>query len=96
MPAPFRLERLGDAHERTSFQCGQEALDRYFRTQVTQDIRRDIATCIVAVEATSGQIAACYTLSAASIPFVDLPAADGQTRIRPKPGLNRGGQRPRV
>lgn len=71
--APFRVEPLGDAHRRTSFDCGEEALDRYFRTQVTQDVRRHVANCFVAVEGASGQIAAWYTLSAASIPITDLP-----------------------
>ena len=71
--ALFRVEPLGDAHERASFDCGEEALDRYFRTQVTQDIRRHVANCFVAVEAASDQVAAWYTLSAASIPITDLP-----------------------
>lgn len=72
-PGPFRAEPLGDAHERASFDCGEEALNRYFRTQATQDIRRHVANCFVAVEALSGQIAAYYTLSAASITIADLP-----------------------
>jgi ribosomal protein S18 acetylase RimI-like enzyme len=70
---PFRLEPLGDAHDRTVFRCGEEVLDRYFQTQATQDIRRRVANCFVATEALSGRVAAYYTLSAASIPFVDLP-----------------------
>jgi ribosomal protein S18 acetylase RimI-like enzyme len=71
--APFRLEPLGAEHDRTRFRCGEEALDRYLRTQATQDIRRRVANCFVAVDAATGQVAAYYTLSAASIPFVDLP-----------------------
>jgi ribosomal protein S18 acetylase RimI-like enzyme len=71
--APFRVEPLADSHERASFDCGEESLNRYFQTQATQDIRRHVANCFVAIEATSGQIAAYYTLSAASIPMTDLP-----------------------
>ncbi|HUP03596.1 MAG TPA: GNAT family N-acetyltransferase [Bryobacteraceae bacterium] len=71
--APFRVEPLCDAHDRASFDCGEEALNRYFQTQATQDIRRRVANCFVAVGAASGQIAAYYTLSAASIPMTDLP-----------------------
>jgi ribosomal protein S18 acetylase RimI-like enzyme len=41
--------------------------------QITQDIRRHIANCFVAVEAITSTIAAGYTISAASIPLVDLP-----------------------
>ncbi len=70
--APFRLAQLGAEHNRDSFCCGEEALDRYFKTQATQDIRRRIANCFVAAEAATGLVAAYYTIAAASIPFVDL------------------------
>jgi ribosomal protein S18 acetylase RimI-like enzyme len=73
MTAPFRLEPLGEGHERSSFRCGEDALDRYFQTQVTQDIRRHIANCFVAVASATSHVAAWYTISAASIPLVDLP-----------------------
>jgi ribosomal protein S18 acetylase RimI-like enzyme len=68
-----RFEILSEGHDRAGFHCGEEALDRYFKTQVTQDIRRRIANCFVAVEAAAGQIAGYYTLSAASISVVNLP-----------------------
>ena len=67
------MEPLGSGHDRSAFHCGEEALDRYFQMQATQDIRRRIANCFVAVEIVGSQVAAFYTLSAASIPLVDLP-----------------------
>ena len=73
IPIPFRFEAFGDNRDRATFCCGDEALDRYFQTQATQDIRRRIANCFVVVEVATGQVAAYYTLSAASIPLVDLP-----------------------
>ncbi len=73
MTAPFRLEALSEAHDRAAFACGEEALDRYFQTHVTQDIRRNITNCFVAIEAASGRTAAYYTLAASSIPTPDLP-----------------------
>ena len=82
MKFPFRLEPLREEHERSSFRCGEDALDRYFHTQVTQDIRRHIANCFVAVEANTSTIAAYYTISAASIPLVDLPP--DETRRLPR------------
>jgi ribosomal protein S18 acetylase RimI-like enzyme len=82
MTFPFRLEPLGEEHERSLFRCGEDALDRYFQTQVTQDIRRHIANCFVAVEAITSTIAARYTISAASIPLVDLPPVE--TRRLPR------------
>jgi GNAT superfamily N-acetyltransferase len=78
IPAPFRFEALGDRHDRAAFGCGDEALDRYFQTQATQDIRRRVANCFVVVEAATGQLAAYYTLSSASIPLVDLPANEAK------------------
>jgi ribosomal protein S18 acetylase RimI-like enzyme len=77
-PAPFRIEPLSGAHERGAFRCGEEALDRYFQTQATQDIRRRVANCFVAVEIVTDQVAAYYTMSAASIPFVDLPPEESK------------------
>jgi ribosomal protein S18 acetylase RimI-like enzyme len=72
-PAPFRFDTLGDGDDRAAFLCGGDALDGYFRTQVTQDIRRRITNCFVLVETATNQVSAYYTLSAASIPLVDLP-----------------------
>lgn len=73
MTAPFRLDTLNETHDRTAFDCGEEVLDRYFRTQVTQDIRRHITNCFVAIESSTGQLAAYYTMASASIPTPDLP-----------------------
>ena len=73
MSAPFRLEALNEMHDRAAFVCGEEALDRYFHTYVTQDIRRNIANCFVAIESASDRLAAYYTLSASSIPTPELP-----------------------
>jgi ribosomal protein S18 acetylase RimI-like enzyme len=79
---PFRLAPLGAEHDRGSFRCGEEALDRYLQTQATQDIRRRIANCFVAVDAATGQIAGYYTIAAASVPLVDLPPEE--TRRLPR------------
>jgi ribosomal protein S18 acetylase RimI-like enzyme len=69
----FRLAPLGAEQDRGSFRCGEEVLDRYFQTQASQDIRRRVANCFVAVEVANGQVAAYYTIAAAGVPFVDLP-----------------------
>lgn len=72
MVAPFRLEPLAE-HDRAGFACGEPALDRYFQTQVTQDARRRVASCFVAVEVASGQVAGYYTIAAASMLLSELP-----------------------
>jgi ribosomal protein S18 acetylase RimI-like enzyme len=63
----FRIEPLNDEHDRSGLVSGSAALDRYFQAQASQDVRRRIATCFVAVSYDSGQIAGYYTLSATSI-----------------------------
>jgi GNAT superfamily N-acetyltransferase len=78
MEAPFRLEPLNAGHDRSAFHCGQEVLDHYLRRQATQDIRRRIAACFVAVERATNIIAAYYTLASAGIPLTDLPSEIGR------------------
>jgi predicted GNAT family N-acyltransferase len=69
----FRIEPLGPDHDRSGFTCGVEALDRYFREQVTQDLRRRMTTCHVALEATGSKVAGYYTLAAAGVLLADVP-----------------------
>ena len=67
------MQPLTDQHNRSQFLCGEEALDRYFQTQVTQDARRRVANCFVAVETVTEKIIAYYTIASASILTPDLP-----------------------
>jgi GNAT superfamily N-acetyltransferase len=69
---PFRIEPLGK-QDRSGFTCGSEPLDRYFRTQVSQDIRRRVAACCIALENDSGRVAGFYRLSASQVALGDLP-----------------------
>jgi ribosomal protein S18 acetylase RimI-like enzyme len=64
---PFRIEPLSGDHHRSQFLSGPEALDRYFREQVSQDIKRRIATCFVAVSIANNDVAGYYTLTASSV-----------------------------
>jgi ribosomal protein S18 acetylase RimI-like enzyme len=72
--AGFVIAQLAAAHDRKTFSCGAEPLDRYLRTQATQDVRRHIANCFVASPLQSDAVAGYTTLSAASIPMTGLPA----------------------
>ncbi len=67
----FKLEALEKRHDRRAFACGEPALDRYFREQVTQDIKRRVTSCFVAVQGEA--IAGFYTIASASIPVKDWP-----------------------
>jgi GNAT superfamily N-acetyltransferase len=81
MTEPFIVEPLGRQHDRKSFSCGVEALDRYFHQQASQDMRRRVATCFAAVHRESGTIAGFYTLAATSLVLSELP----ETTIRKLP-----------
>ena len=78
MTSPFHLEALESRHDRSTFASGEAQLDRYFQTQVTQDIRRRIANCFVAVEVATRQVAAYYTIASASVSTPDLPPDDAK------------------
>lgn len=75
--APFRVAPLDAAHERNEFRCGSAPLDRYLQEQVSQDIRRRVAACFVAVSAEQ-RIAGYYTLASASLLLADLPPGIGK------------------
>jgi hypothetical protein len=68
----FSVLALDLAADRAKFTCGIEPLDRYFRTQVSQDIKRRVSACFVANDSTY-QIAGYYTLASASVLLSDLP-----------------------
>lgn len=68
----FRVEPLSGDHDRSRFLSGSDALDRYFREQASQDVKRRITACFVAVgvEQASGgtkEVAGFYTLAAAGV-----------------------------
>lgn len=73
MSALFRLKPFDATYDRSAFRCGTEQLDSYLREQASQDIRRRVAACFVAL-AGSQRIAGYYTVASASLLLVDLPA----------------------
>jgi GNAT superfamily N-acetyltransferase len=66
---PFRIEPLSADHDRAQFTSGSAPLDRYFREQASQDIKRRVATCFVALYLETQEIAGFYTLTATSVPL---------------------------
>jgi len=81
---PFLIAALNAAaHDRSQFGSGTPALDRYLREQVSQDIRRRVAACFVALTH-ERRIAGYYTLATASVPLSGLP--DESRRKLPRYG----------
>jgi len=64
---------LAARHDRRTFSCRVEALDRYFKEQATQDARRNVASVFVAEEQPTGAILGYYTLSMAAVNLDRLP-----------------------
>ena len=79
--APFRIELL-DQHDRTEFDCGMPPLNDYLQSRASQDLRRRISMCYVAIENDTDMLAGYYTLSATGIAMTDLP--DKTTKRLPR------------
>jgi ribosomal protein S18 acetylase RimI-like enzyme len=83
--APFLIAALDTAtHDRNQFNSGTPALDRYLREQASQDIRRRVSACFVAL-ADESRIAGYYTLASSSVPLDGL--SEEQRRKLPRYGL---------
>ncbi|MGH9324857.1 MAG: GNAT family N-acetyltransferase [Vicinamibacteria bacterium] len=63
----YRIEALGKQHDRKSFSCGVEPLDRYLREQARQDARKRIAARFVLCIGQGNAVFGYYTLSALSV-----------------------------
>ena len=77
MSPRFRIEALASTHDRLSFSSGVEPLDRYLRELATQDIKRRVSNCFVALDE-SGGIAGYYTFAATSLPLTELSAEEAK------------------
>jgi GNAT superfamily N-acetyltransferase len=68
----LRVEPLRSNHDRSGFESGVEPLDRYLRSQASQDARKNMAAPFVLV-LPNGTIAGYYTLSSTSVQLGELP-----------------------
>jgi len=68
------IEPLNLTHDRTGFQGGVKALDRYLKKQAKQDIKRRISRVFVATNPDNPKVViGYYTLSTLSIELNQLP-----------------------
>lgn len=72
----WTIQPLGQLHDRAAFCCGNETLDRYIKTQASQDARRLVAAPFVAAEL-GAPLIVCgfYTLSAFTLQAQEIPLA---------------------
>ena len=74
--ADLRIEALGAHHGREGFGCGVERLDRYLKTQASQDVRRKANAVFVLVAAERAtEILGYFTLCATSLEQGEVPEA---------------------
>src|SRR6266705_2005659 len=72
----LRIGLLDQRHDRASFTCGVESLDRYLKTQASQDVRRKANAVFVLIERDEpARILGYYTLCAMAISQGDVPEA---------------------
>jgi GNAT superfamily N-acetyltransferase len=80
MPRPprpdLKIEPFASHHDRGGFTSGIESLDRYFKTQASQDVRRRANAAFVLVDPNElHQVLGYYTLCATALPQGDVPLA---------------------
>ncbi len=72
----LRIEALGPHHDRESFSCGVDSLDRYLRTQASQDVRRKANAVFILMEPIKAEVVlGYYTLCATALAQGDVPSA---------------------
>ena len=69
------IELLNKIHNRNDFDCGNELLNNYLKTQAGQDVKRKLSACFVLIESETNAIKGFYTLSNNRIPLTSFPIA---------------------
>jgi predicted GNAT family N-acyltransferase len=74
--ADLQVVLLDEEHDRAGFTCGVESLDRYLKTQASQDVRRKAnAVFVLSGRDEPGCILGYYTLCAMALSQGDVPEA---------------------
>ena len=73
MAAPWVIERLTDAHDRSDFSFGKAPLDEFLKRLAGQYDRRDFARTYVALWPPEPAVQGYYTLSGGSLDLSALP-----------------------
>lgn len=71
---PYRIAPLDKRHDRGSFSCGSEPLDRYLQQRARRDADKRVAAPFFLVEPPARKVLGYYTLSASVIRADALPA----------------------
>jgi GNAT superfamily N-acetyltransferase len=77
----LRVVALTSRHDRSGFESGVAALDRYFQLQATQDARKNISAPFILL-LPGDEIGGYYTLSSTALHLTELP--EGTARKLPR------------
>jgi GNAT superfamily N-acetyltransferase len=69
----WQIERFNRSHERAGFSCGNDCLDDFIHSRVSQYERRTLGRTYVAVARGGKMVVGYYTLCTGAIPFPQLP-----------------------
>lgn len=75
-PIAADIMPLGRRHDRASLDCGDPALDEFFRRHAGQNQERGISRTYVATRRDDSRVLGFYTLAAGSVPIRDFPEAE--------------------
>lgn len=64
--------------ERSSFSCGQPALDDFIRMRVSQYEKRRLGKTFLAIVSAGKEVLGYYTLAAGAVAFQNIPASSGR------------------
>jgi GNAT superfamily N-acetyltransferase len=70
---PEHVAPLEKTHDRKSFDCGNEELNRYLREQARQDAAKRVAAPFIFTQPGRPAVLGFYTLSSSIIPVAELP-----------------------
>ena len=77
-PSRWDVQKLDKSHDRASFDCGREPLNRWLRRLAGQYERRDLARTYVAVEPEQRQVLGYYSLSNHQVSYEALPGVQAK------------------
>lgn len=69
----YEINKLNNNHDRQNFSCGSATLDKYLKTQASQDIKKNVGVTYILTPTGSLNVIGYYTLSTISIDVSKLP-----------------------
>jgi GNAT superfamily N-acetyltransferase len=69
----YTIERLSPAHDRGSFDCGEQTLNEYLRRYAGQHDRKGLGRTYVAVERGGSAVKGYYTILSGAVSFEIVP-----------------------